>query len=211
MTAEIYHLALPGDWAASTDEYRTSSLDEEGFIHCSTADQVAEVARRLYHDHNDLILLTIDPSSLGDTLTYEDLYDLGEEFPHIYGPLPTSAVVSTAPYLEHLEEGLWRDGTRFDQEWMDRMLHPEFSEVGRSGRTYTRAQAIAASSRSIESEIPLAEYRIQLIDEDVALVRYISRQTLDGAPRPAERTSVWVNTNDGWRLRFHQGTPFPEG
>jgi len=171
---------------------------------------LADVARRLYGDHNDLILLTIDPSSLGDSLTYEDLYDLDEEFPHIYGPLPTNAVVSTAPYLEHLEEGLWRDETRFDQEWMERMLHPEYSEVGRSGRTHTRVETITAPDTPVDVELPLAEYRMQLIDEDVALVRYISRQTLDGAPTPAERTSVWVNTNDGWRLRFHQGTPLPE-
>lgn len=210
MTAEIYHLALPGDWAASSDEYRTSSLDDEGFIHCSTADQLADVARSFFADQNDLILLTIEPDALGETLVYEDLYELGEEFPHIYGPMPTSAVISTAPYLEHLEEGLWRGETRFDREWMDRVLHPEFSEVGRSGRTYSRAEIIAASSGHLEVELPLERYRMQLIDEDVALVRYVSRQTMDGEARPAERSSMWVNTNDGWQLRFHQGTPLPD-
>ena len=210
MSAEIYHLALPGDWAASTDEYRASSLDEEGFIHCSTADQVAAVARRFFMDQNDLILLKIEPAALGETLVYEDSYDLGEEFPHIYGPLPTTAVVSTAPYLEHLEEALWLDPTRFDEEWLDEVLHPEFSEVGRSGRTYSREEIITPSGDPIEVELPLERYRMQLIDEDVALVRYVSRQTLDGGPRPAERTSVWVNTNQGWQLRFHQGTPLPD-
>ncbi len=210
MTAEIYHLALPGDWAASSDEYRPSSLDDEGFIHCSTADQLADVARRFYLDHNDVILLTIDPGPLGDALVYEDLNDLGEEFPHIYGPMPTSAVISTAPYLEHLEEGLWREETRFDREWMGGVLHPEFSEVGRSGRTYSREEIIAPSSGPIEVELPLEKYRMHLIDEDVALIRYVSRQTMDGEPRPAERTSIWVNTNEGWQLRFHQGTPLPD-
>lgn len=210
MTAEIYHLAQPGDWAASTDEYQARSLEDEGFIHCSTAHQLAAVARRQFLDHNDLILLTIDPEPLEDVLVYEDLHDLGESFPHIYGPLPTSAVVTTGPYLEHLEEGLWVDETRFDPRWMDRMLHPEFSEVGRSGRTYTREETLGAPATHLEVELPLERYRLQLIDEDVALVRYISRQTLDGEPRPGERTSIWVNTNDGWRLRFHQGTPIPD-
>ena len=211
MTAEIYHLARPGDWAASTDEYRTASLDEEGFIHCSTADQLAAVARRHFLFQNDLILLTIDPAPLGDMLVYEDLYDLGEPFPHIYGPLPSSVVLETGPYLEHLEEGLWIDETAFDREWMGRMLHTGFTEVGRSGRSYTREDVLAAPAAHLEVELPLERYRMEIIDEDVALVRYVSRQTIEGSYRPAERNSIWVNTNDGWQLRFHQGTPLPDG
>lgn len=210
MTADIYHLALPGDWAASTDEYRTSSLGEEGFIHCSTADQLGAVARRHFRHHNDLILLTIEPSSLGESLVYEDLYDLGEEFPHIYGPLPTSAVVSTGPYLEHLEEGIWREEVMLGLEWVDRVLHPEFSAIDRIGRTYTREENFAAASTEVRVKMPLERYRLQLIDEDVALVRYLSNETLDGGSRSTERTSIWVNTNDGWQLRFHQGTPLPD-
>ena len=49
--------------------------------------------------------------------------------------------------------------------------------------------------------------RLDLIDEDVALARYTMRQSSNGDERAAQRTSVWVNTNDGWQLRFHQGTP----
>jgi uncharacterized protein (DUF952 family) len=211
LTAEIYHLAQPGDWAGSTDEYRAPSLEGEGFIHCSTADQLAEVARRHYRDQNDLILLTIAPTSIQDMLVYEDPYGLGEEYPHIYGPIPTSAVVTTGPYLEHLEEGLWIDETRFDRRWMNQMLHPEFSEVGRSGRTHTREETLASPALPLQVELPLERYRMQLIDEDVALVRYVSRQTLDAENTPAERSSIWVNTNDGWQLRFHQGTVLPEG
>lgn len=210
MTEPIYHLAEPADWAASADEYRTSSLDEEGFIHCSVADQLANVARTRFRGHNDLILLTIDPKPLGDKLVYEDLYDHGEEFPHIYGILPTAAVLSTGPFLEHLEEGLWLTETRYDRSWMDRVLHPEFDEVGRSGRTHTRDETLEAAPATLEVVLPLERYRMDLIDEDVGLARYISRTKYDGSARPAQRTSVWVNTNDGWRLRFHQGTPLPE-
>jgi uncharacterized protein (DUF952 family) len=210
LTADIYHLALPGDWAASTDEYRTSSLGEEGFIHCSTADQLGAVARRHFRRHNDLILLTIEPATLGESLVYEDLYDLGEEFPHIYGPLPTSAVVSTGPYLEHLEEGLWREEVILDLDWWDRVLHPEFSAVDRFGGTYTKEDDFAAACTVVGVEIPLERYRCQLVDEDVALVRYVSHERIDGGSRSTERTSIWVNTNDGWQLRFHQGTPLPD-
>jgi uncharacterized protein (DUF952 family) len=212
LSEPIFHLAEPADWARSTDTFSPADAEEEGFIHCSTAEQLPAVARELYGDHNDLILLTIDPTFLDDeTLVYEDLYGLGQDFPHVYGPLPTSAVVATGPYLTHLEEGLWLE-TRYDREWMDRILHPDFEEVGRSGRTYGRQETIDSRPprRRFEVFLPHLEYRLELIDEDVALVRYISRPVYDGIERLDHRISIWVNTNDGWRLRFHQGTPLAE-
>ncbi|HEX6286715.1 MAG TPA: hypothetical protein VFZ80_04465, partial [Acidimicrobiia bacterium] len=71
-------------------------------------------------------------------------------------------------------------------------------------------EIIAPSSGPIEVELPVERYRMHLIDEDVALVRYVSNETLDGGSRSTERTSIWVNTNEGWQLRFHQGTPLPD-
>ena len=90
---EIFHLAEPSDWAARTDVYVAPSLQSEGFIHCSTADQVSEVAQRFFVGREDLILLTIDTSVLTGSLVHEDLYGTGEEFSHIYGPIPLAAVV----------------------------------------------------------------------------------------------------------------------
>jgi uncharacterized protein (DUF952 family) len=204
LTEAIYHLAEPRDWAASTDEYRPTGLEDEGFIHCSTGAQISATAKQMYGQRNDLVLLTIEPEALGDSLVYEDLYDHGEEFPHVYGPLPTGAVISTGPYLAHLEEGLWLE-TRNDRSWMDLILHPDFTEVGMSGTKYGRTDTIEASPLDLEVELRIEDLRMVLIDEDVAMLRYVSR---DGT-RAAERTSIWVNTNEGWRLRFHQGTPVP--
>lgn len=213
MTDQIYHLAEPADWARTTDAYRPPSVEREGFVHCSTEDQLRRVAVERFMGNNDLILLTIDPSGLDDeTLVYEDSYGIGEEFPHVYGPLPTSAVVATGPYLEHLEEGLWDFETRFDRDWMDKILHPDFTEVGRSGRTYDRQEMIEAGRprKRFEVTLPHLEYRLELVDEDVALVRYVSRPVYDSVERLDQRTSIWVNTNEGWRLRFHQATPLPQ-
>ncbi len=61
----------------------------------------------------------------------------------------------------------------------------------------------------LQARLPYEAYRVALVDEDVALVSYISHDTYDGVERHAHQTSVWVNTNEGWRLRFHQGTPLP--
>lgn len=207
MSDRIFHLAEPGEWARSTDTYSPAGLEAEGFIHCSTSDQLHEVARRLYGDHNDLILLTVDPSALEPgVLVFESAEDTDQPYPHVYGPLPTAAVVSTGPYLEHLEEGLWLE-SRFDRGWMERILHPAFAEVGMSGRTYTRDETLDIPEQSLVVRLPHEDYRLDLVDDDVAMARYLSHETLAGVTRKAHRTSIWVNTNQGWRLRFHQGTP----
>jgi uncharacterized protein (DUF952 family) len=95
----IHHLALPEDWAAAfaTGEYRVStrgrSLDEIGFIHCASADQVEGVANRFYADVDELVLLTIDPSRAPAELRWEPpAPGVEERFPHLYGPLPVAAV-----------------------------------------------------------------------------------------------------------------------
>ncbi|NUT36842.1 MAG: DUF952 domain-containing protein [Hamadaea sp.] len=98
----IYKLALPADWAAAqaTGSYTTStrgvSLEEEGFLHASRdLDQAEGVRLRRYADVEDLLLLVIDDTLLDAEVRWEGSAEL---FPHIYGPLPVSAVVEVKPY-----------------------------------------------------------------------------------------------------------------
>lgn len=96
----IFHIARRREWEAAVakGEYRRStrdaSLEEVGFIHCSTASQVAGVAERFYADEAEpLVLLTIDVDRLDVEVVHENLDGGSEQFPHIYGPLATQAVV----------------------------------------------------------------------------------------------------------------------
>jgi uncharacterized protein (DUF952 family) len=98
--ARVYHLALAAEWAEATDRgqpYRRStlgkSLDEEGFIHCSLATQVQEVADLLYFGRDDVVLLTIDTALVPSDVVVENLHGTDQSYPHIYGPLPLEAVV----------------------------------------------------------------------------------------------------------------------
>jgi uncharacterized protein (DUF952 family) len=90
----ILHITTEKEWqtAVALGEYRTDSLASEGFIHCSTAEQVVMPANQLYTGQSDLILLTIDPAKLMAELVYEDCYETGHQFPHVYGPLNLDAV-----------------------------------------------------------------------------------------------------------------------
>jgi uncharacterized protein (DUF952 family) len=99
----IYHIATAADWrrAQRDGEYATSTigrtLAEEGFIHASTATQVADVANSYYRGvADDLVILVIDPGRLRPPLRYEHVP--GEPFPHIYGPLNADAVLTARPF-----------------------------------------------------------------------------------------------------------------
>ena len=97
----IYHLAEPEHWAAAqaSGTYEQSTLGrtlaQEGFIHCSTAEQWPVVRRAFYAEYpNPLVLLEIDESRLASPLVCEvGNPKTGEEFPHVYGPIDVAAVV----------------------------------------------------------------------------------------------------------------------
>jgi uncharacterized protein (DUF952 family)/GNAT superfamily N-acetyltransferase len=94
----VFHIAYRTDWelAQAAQEYRIESLEIEGFIHCSTRDQVIRVANFLFKGKNDLLLLEIDESLVDVPIKYEG--EAEELFPHIYGVLKTNAVVNVVPF-----------------------------------------------------------------------------------------------------------------
>ena len=97
----IYHLATARDWAEARERgaYTTSTLgvtlEEEGYLHASRADQWEGVRERFYAEVEEpLVLLEIDTDLLGVPVVEEPpAPDVEETFPHIYGPLDPSAVV----------------------------------------------------------------------------------------------------------------------
>lgn len=68
----------------------------DGFIHFSTADQVTETAAKHFAGQRDLVLVAVDAERLGPALKYE-VSRGGALFPHLYGPLPLSAVAWVKP------------------------------------------------------------------------------------------------------------------
>lgn len=93
----IYHVIRKSDWekALLLGRYEAASLQTEGFIHNSTAEQVAGVLDRYYRDEKDLLLLHIDETKLTAPLRYELALSINEMFPHLFGPLNLDAVIKT--------------------------------------------------------------------------------------------------------------------
>lgn len=96
----IYHITFAEDWylALENGEYAAESLMREGFIHCSTRDQVLRTAQALFKNRSNLILLEIAVDRLPAEVRYEAAEN-GELFPHVYGSIEVSAVERVLPLL----------------------------------------------------------------------------------------------------------------
>jgi uncharacterized protein (DUF952 family)/ribosomal protein S18 acetylase RimI-like enzyme len=99
----LLHLIDPAEWrmALRAGAVRPSSLESAGFVHLSTAEQVHLPAARLFPGRRDLVLLVVDPARLTDPVRLEAGAPAdpdGMLFPHLYGPLPVSAVTAVVPF-----------------------------------------------------------------------------------------------------------------
>jgi uncharacterized protein (DUF952 family) len=99
----LLHLCSQADWrdARRRGEHRPDSLADAGFVHLSSPAQVHLPANRLFAGRTDLVVLHIDPARLSDPVRWEPGVATDPDamlFPHLYGPLPTAAVVNVTPY-----------------------------------------------------------------------------------------------------------------
>lgn len=94
--AMLYKIVAREEWlaAVATGLYLGSSDDvRDGFIHLSASHQVRGTAEKYFQGQTDLLLVSVDGARLGEALKWEPSRG-GDLFPHVYGPLPTSAAVS---------------------------------------------------------------------------------------------------------------------
>ena len=90
----IYKICERAHWreAERAGVFHGAPVDRrDGFIHFSTASQVAETAARHFAGAGDLMLVAVDQDALGSELRWEPSRG-GALFPHLYGPLPLKAV-----------------------------------------------------------------------------------------------------------------------
>ncbi|PIE81166.1 MAG: hypothetical protein CSA11_05180 [Chloroflexi bacterium] len=78
--------------------YTTESLQTEGFIHCSTPTQAVYAANEHFKGQSGLLLLCIDEDLVEANVVYEDCYETGQQFPHIYGALNRDAVLGVVDF-----------------------------------------------------------------------------------------------------------------
>ncbi|MFN4186153.1 MAG: DUF952 domain-containing protein [Hyphomonas sp.] len=100
MSDVAFKLVDRAEWEAAraAGAYAGSAVDlADGYIHMSSAAQLAETARRHYAGRTDLMLLTVDLRRFGDVLVWEPSRG-GDLFPHLYAPLPVAAVTAVRAF-----------------------------------------------------------------------------------------------------------------
>ena len=100
-----------------------------------------------------------------------------------------------------LERDLLTDGVRSDPAAVAALLHPDWTEIGRSGRLWTREEMLSAIAPLTES-VSLDTVAVSRVDETTILLLW--RAVSDR--RSTLRSSLWVRDAGDWRQRFHQGT-----
>ena len=99
MPTPIYKIMTGGEWAvAQASGFYAGSRDDQndGFIHFSGPDQVAETAEKHFSGQDDLMLISVDAEGLGDALKWEPSRE-GALYPHLYGPLDLTAIIEACP------------------------------------------------------------------------------------------------------------------
>ena len=100
----IYKICQRRVWQAAEAErtFRGTGDDaRDGFIHLSTADQLAETAAKHFANQRDLVLVAVD-AELGPQLKWEPSRG-GALFPHLYGSLPLDAVRWVRPLPDEVD------------------------------------------------------------------------------------------------------------
>lgn len=130
------------------------------------------------------------------------------EEPDLFSELeeePAVALPETSPeaVVESLERELLRPETRADLGRTGVLLHPDFTEIGSSGRLWTRDAMMMSLEDNPGGPVELELLGADRLGEKTMLLTYRSH-TREGS---ALRSSLWVLEGAQWRLRFHQGTP----
>jgi uncharacterized protein (DUF952 family) len=95
----IYKICPAGLWRAAERDgaFRGAPVDlADGFIHFSTAAQVAETAAKHFAGQSDLLLMHVHAEKLGAALKWEPSRG-GALFPHLYGMLHVGDVHKVEP------------------------------------------------------------------------------------------------------------------
>ena len=95
----IFKICHDAEWrdAQRVGRYDGSAKDRaDGFLHFSAQTQIQGTLEKWYATATDLLVVAVHTVSLGAARKWEPSRD-GALFPHLYGPLPLSAVAWAAP------------------------------------------------------------------------------------------------------------------
>jgi glyoxylase I family protein len=83
----------------------------------------------------------------------------------------------------------------------------DFFEIGMSGKSYNRAEMLAALRDMPRRKFTLEGFQVGEVAADVALISYRTREVAKKGIVWAHRSTLWVRRAGKWQIVFHQATP----
>lgn len=142
---------------------------------------------------------TTTDTTAADELTL-DLFDADEYSASAY-PTADHALAE----VSRNEIALNTRAVRSDRVRLGELLHPTFTEIGRSGRLWEREEILDMLQREESINQTITVLDAEFLSTDVILVTSQSNDDRGASLR----SSVWVLHQGRWQLRFHQGTAQP--
>ena len=131
---------------------------------------------------------------------------------HSEGPFADSkrggAVDDEVALVMERELALLTPEVRGSADQLEELLDPDFGEIGKSGRLWTRGEMITELVTDTDPEqhpINFSDLSGRTVGRGFVLLTYVTE--VEG--RRARRSSLWRQSTQGWRVLHHQGTPIP--
>lgn len=105
-----------------------------------------------------------------------------------------------------LERALLDPAVRADAGRLARLIAEDFREVGATGRAFGKDDVLARLPHETGVGFLAGAMEAHVLAPDVVLVTYTVERTVDGHTTGSLRSSVWVNHDGNWQMRYHQGT-----
>ena len=173
-----------------------------GHVLNEAADRLANAAATAYRDGR-----TPEPGpGMPDSVTAHPAATVGQVEPEedLFSGL---AVLEETPTDEQhvvaMERALLGDEVRTDRAAVAALLHPEWQEIGRSGRLWSRDDILDSIG-----PIPPVDFQVGSVDRlgpDTILLLWRTATE----ERSTLRSTLWLRTGGRWQARFHQGTDEP--
>ncbi|MDI3242980.1 ribonuclease HI family protein [Arthrobacter sp. AL08] len=138
-------------------------------------------------------------------LAEASVFDEPDLFSELDGDAMPAPGIDASPeaIVEALERELLRPDTRADVGRTGVLLHPDYTEIGSSGRIWTRDAVMMSLQERPDGAVEMEVLGADRVGEHTVLLTYRSHTRAAAALR----SSLWVQDGAQWRLRFHQGTP----
>ena len=108
--------------------------------------------------------------------------------------------------IQELETLLHEPATRSDTSRLDALLAEDFTELGSSGRIWSKADILAEVPGQLPRHISVNRFEVTALSPDLCLATYRATIESDGVVARSLRSSIWTYLSARWQIVFHQGS-----